>query len=47
MIDNRAAISLYNSIGFKKIGSRKNYYKIIDNLDNIISKDALVMELKL
>ena len=35
---NIPAISLYTSLGFKKIGQRKNYYK---------GKDALIMRLNL
>lgn len=48
MIDNNSAILLYNSLGFNKIGIRKNYYKLRSNLnENNILKDAIVMELKI
>jgi len=44
MVDNISAIALYNSLGFKKIGIRKNYYKIkLENL-NIVYKNSLVLK---
>mgnify|MGYP003630848502 FL=1 len=49
MKSNVSAISLYQSCGFKRIGERKNYYKIKDlnNKNKFNAEDAIVMQLKL
>lgn len=40
-IDNQSAINLYLSLGFKKIGLRRNYYTIKDK-----TVDAVIMSLE-
>jgi ribosomal-protein-alanine N-acetyltransferase len=41
---NKTAISLYESMGFKKIGVRKGYYEIPDSIER---EDAWVFSLRL
>jgi ribosomal-protein-alanine acetyltransferase len=41
---NRAAFALYNSMGFKSVGLRKNYYY---TLDPTVKEDACIMRLNL
>ena len=44
---NQAAINLYQKLGFKPIGKRKNYYKYIDANGKKIKEHAILMSKKI